>query len=210
MPEMNIYCYFYCSIVCSWKLTWQSLLCGSADIFDKSVFKHRLKNTKMIVVLKGERRVQNKLISCVWISKFVSIFKIFDKICGGRYEDRSLINDDSDECSKQHQEWIAVLLIILVHCVDAVRGIISSLLMIHGDPEDRDQEEITRDPCLVCKVLYTVYLQNRGVYFVPKLYNCPKARQAHDENFYNCPQFACCVQWNILKFAHFVPFVGSF
>ena len=34
----------------------------------------------------------------------------------------------------------------------------------------------------------------RGVYFVPKLYNCPKAQQARDENFYNCPQFACCVQ----------------
>ena len=50
----------------------------------------------------------------------------------------------------------------------------------------------------------------RGVYFVPKPYNCPKVRQMHDENFYNCPQFACCVQWNILKFAHFVPFVGSF
>ena len=34
--------------------------------------------------------------------------------------------------------------------------------------------------------------------------------QAHDENFYNCPQFAGCMQWNILKFAYFVtlcPFV---
>ena len=50
----------------------------------------------------------------------------------------------------------------------------------------------------------------RGVYFVPKLYNCPKARQVRDENFYDCPQFACCAQWNILKFAHFVSFVESF
>ena len=30
----------------------------------------------------------------------------------------------------------------------------------------------------------------RGVYFVPKLYNCPKAQEARDENFYNFPQFA--------------------
>ena len=28
-------------------------------------------------------------------------------------------------------------------------------------------------------------------------------------NFYNCPQFAPCVQSNILKLAHFVSFVGS-
>ena len=33
----------------------------------------------------------------------------------------------------------------------------------------------------------------------------PKAQQARGENFYNCPQFAHCVQWNILKFPHFVP-----
>ena len=51
--------------------------------------------------------------------------------------------------------------------------------------------------------------RSRGVYFVQKLYNCPKTRQKRGENFYNCPQFACCVQWNILKFAHFVPFVES-
>ena len=49
----------------------------------------------------------------------------------------------------------------------------------------------------------------RGVYFVPKLYNCPIARQERDEKFYNCPQFAWCVPCNILKFAHFVPFVQS-
>ena len=29
--------------------------------------------------------------------------------------------------------------------------------------------------------------QNRGVYFVPKLYNCPKVRQARDENFIIAP-----------------------
>ena len=34
----------------------------------------------------------------------------------------------------------------------------------------------------------------RGEYFVPKLYNCPKAQQAHDEDFYNCPLFVRCVQ----------------
>ena len=38
----------------------------------------------------------------------------------------------------------------------------------------------------------------------------PKARQVRDENFYNCPQSAHCTQWNILKFPHFVPFLGSF
>ena len=32
--------------------------------------------------------------------------------------------------------------------------------------------------------------------------------QVRGEIFYNCPQFACCAQWNILKFARFVPFVG--
>ena len=56
-------------------------------------------------------------------------------------------------------------------------------------------------------VLVTVH---RGLYFVPKLSICPKARQAHDENFYNCPQFAHCAQWNIFKVAHSMPFVGSF
>ena len=30
------------------------------------------------------------------------------------------------------------------------------------------------------------------------------------ENFYIFPQFARCAQLNILKFAGFVPFVGSF
>ena len=35
---------------------------------------------------------------------------------------------------------------------------------------------------------------NRGVYFVPKLYNCPKVQQACDEIFYICPHFAHCVQ----------------
>ena len=59
-------------------------------------------------------------------------------------------------------------------------------------------------------VLATGCPKNRGVYFVPKLYNCLKAQQVRDENFYNCPQFACCVQWNILKFTRFVPFIGSF
>ena len=49
----------------------------------------------------------------------------------------------------------------------------------------------------------------RGVYFVPKLYNCPIAQQGRDEKFYNCPQFAQCVQCNIFKFARFVPFVQS-
>ena len=50
----------------------------------------------------------------------------------------------------------------------------------------------------------------RGVYFVPKLYNCPKARQACDENFYIFPQFPCChFPLRIWKFASFVPFVGS-
>ena len=48
---------------------------------------------------------------------------------------------------------------------------------------------------------------NRGVYFVPNLYNCHIAWQARDEKFYNCPQFAQWVKCNILKFAHFVPFV---
>ena len=33
-----------------------------------------------------------------------------------------------------------------------------------------------------------VQLDNvRGVYFVPKLYNCPKVQQICGENFYNCP-----------------------
>ena len=34
--------------------------------------------------------------------------------------------------------------------------------------------------------------RSRGVYFVPKLYNCPKVWQMCGETFYNCPQFACC------------------
>ena len=44
------------------------------------------------------------------------------------------------------------------------------------------------------KEIQSVRVIIRGVYFVPKLYNCPKVRQAHDENFYNCPQFALCTQ----------------
>ena len=53
------------------------------------------------------------------------------------------------------------------------------------------------------------FWNTRGVYFVPKFYNCPKARQVCGEKFYNCPQFARWAQWNILKFARFVPFVVS-
>ena len=50
-----------------------------------------------------------------------------------------------------------------------------------------------------------------GVYILSRNFIiAPKAWQAQDENFYNCPQFACCAQWNILKFACFVPFVGCF
>ena len=47
-----------------------------------------------------------------------------------------------------------------------------------------------------------ILLITRGVYFVPKLYNCPKAQQVHDENFYNCPQFACCA----MKYLKISPF----
>ena len=50
-----------------------------------------------------------------------------------------------------------------------------------------------------------------GVYILTQNFIiAPKAREARDENFYNCPQFARCAQWNILKFARLVPFVGSF
>ena len=42
----------------------------------------------------------------------------------------------------------------------------------------------------------------RGVYFVLKLNSCPKVQHMHGEN---CPHFALCAQWNILKFAHYAP-----
>ena len=47
-----------------------------------------------------------------------------------------------------------------------------------------------------------------GVYILSKNFLiAPKEQEVRGENFYNCPQFACCTQWNI--FGHFMPFVGS-
>ena len=50
----------------------------------------------------------------------------------------------------------------------------------------------------------------RGVYFVPKFYNCPKARGVRTENFYICPNSHNVRECNISNFAHFVLFLGSF
>ena len=49
-----------------------------------------------------------------------------------------------------------------------------------------------------------------GVYILSKNFLiAPKEQEVRGENFYNCPQFARCAQWNILKFVCFVSFVGS-
>ena len=48
-----------------------------------------------------------------------------------------------------------------------------------------------------------------GVYILSQNFIIAPRGWARDENFYNCPQFEWCEQWNILKFAHFVPIVLS-
>ena len=50
----------------------------------------------------------------------------------------------------------------------------------------------------------------RGVYFVPELYNCPKARGVRTVNFYICPHLNNACNEIFKKILHFVLFLVLF
>ena len=51
-----------------------------------------------------------------------------------------------------------------------------------------------------------VYILSQNFIIAPM----PKVWQARDENFYNCPQFACCMQWNIFNLSVLWPLLDRF